>query len=308
MKSISLILKGVFMGIADLVPGVSGGTIALVFGIYDEFIFSLSKISISSLFILKNNGIKAFWKEINGIFLLKLFSGIITGVSLFTFLIDWLIKNHSIPLWAFFSGIILSSVIFIYKNVKKPKVNLLLYFVLGLLFSFIINQLSPSLKSDSLNGLYLFFSCLIAISAMILPGISGAYMLILFGTYSEVISTIKSLLNIFIKQDFTNINLILYKTTIIGCGIISGLLIFSKLFKWLLVKHYDVTLVFMIGLMLGSIHKIWPWKEGGENILPQNYPDENHLILSIFSFIFGILFINTIQFFEKKNINDKQKN
>ena len=296
------------MGIADLVPGVSGGTIAFILGIYDEFIFSLSKLSFSSLKKLKNEGLTVFWIEINGNFLLKLFSGILIGVSLFTYLIDWLINNYPIPLWAFFIGILLSSTVFMYKKIKIPNIKLLLYLFLGILISFAITQISPTSENKSISELYLFLSSFIAISAMILPGISGAYILILFGTYSEVISIIKGGLNIFLQQDYTNLNSVLYKVCIIGFGIMSGILIFSKLFKWLLIKFYDKTLVFLIGLMLGGLNKIWPWQENSENVLPFNYSGEKYIIVSFIFFILGTLFIFSVQFIEKQKYNDKKEN
>ena len=308
MKSLSLIFKGIFMGIADIVPGVSGGTIAFILGIYDEFIFSLSKISVSSLIKLKNQGFLVFWNEINGAFLLKLFSGILTGVSTFTYLIDWLINNRPIPLWAFFIGLLLSSSLFIFKKIVNPNINLLLFFIFGILISFTITQINPNSENDSISGPYLFLSSLIAISAMILPGISGAYILILFGTYSEVISTIKGFLIILLKQDFNNLKIILYKISIIGFGIISGILIFSKFFKWLIVKYHDKTLVFMIGLMLGGISKIWPWQQNEESVLPHNYSGEKEILLSLFFFILGILLILGIQFIETKKYNNVKKN
>lgn len=295
------------MGVSDLVPGVSGGTIALIFGIYEEFIFSLSKLSISSLKILKNKGVKVFWIEINGDFLLKLFSGILTGIFSFTYLIDWLINNYPIPLWSFFIGVLLSSTIIIYKNIKIPKVNLLMNLVLGILISYLISQISPNSETESFNGPYLFISSLIAICAMILPGVSGAYILLLFGTYSEVISIIKGFLNIFIKQDQIDLNILLYKASIIGFGMISGILIFSKVFKWLLIKYYDSTLVFMIGLMLGGINKIWPWKENGKNILPFDYSEKNFILPSLIFFILGILFIFGVQLLEKQKFNVKKE-
>ena len=296
------------MGIADLVPGVSGGTIAFILGIYNELIFSLSKLSFSSLKKLKNEGLTVFWIEINGNFLVKLFSGILIGVSLFTYLIDWLINNYPIPLWAFFIGILLSSTVFMYKKIKIPNIKLLLYLFLGILISFAITQISPTSENKSISELYLFLSSFIAISAMILPGISGAYILILFGTYSEVISIIKGGLNIFLQQDYTNLNSVLYKVCIIGFGIMSGILIFSKLFKWLLIKFYDKTLVFLIGLMLGGLNKIWPWQENSENVLPFNYSGEKNILLSLIFFILGTLFIFGVQFIEKQKNNDKKEN
>ena len=307
MNSLSLILKGVFMGIADLVPGVSGGTIAFVLGIYEDFIFSLSKISISSIKKIKNNGVEYFWREINGGFLLKIFSGIIIGISLFTYLIDWLIINYKILLWSFFLGVLLSSMLFIYKKIKTNKFNLLLYFFFGILISFSITQINPYSEVQSISKIYLFLTSLIAISAMMLPGVSGAYILIIFGTYSEVILIIKGILNMLFFQDYTNANTILHKAFFVASGIVSGILIFSKIFKWLLTTHYDRTLIFLIGLMMGGLSKIWPWQENENPVLPSNYSGENYLLLSLVFFISGVLFISSIQFLEKKIYNAKKK-
>jgi len=303
MKSLSIIFKGLIMGVSDLVPGISGGTIAFILGIYEEFIFSLSKLSISSIKKLKNEGFFVFWNQINGSFLLKLFSGILIGLSLFTYLIDWLINNYKIPLWAFFLGVLISSVFIILKKIKRKKPFHLLLFIIGVLISFSISQITPSAQSGSINAPYLFFSSFIAISAMMLPGISGAYILILFGTYSEVISVFKGLLSILVLQEYPDLNIILYKSFVIFSGIISGILIFSKFIKWLLLKYYDNTLVILIGLILGGLSKIWPWQENGEIVWPYDFSGENYLIISIILFIVGITLILGIDICDKTKSN-----
>ncbi len=303
MKSLSIIFKGLIMGVSDLVPGISGGTIAFILGIYEKFIFSLSKLSISSIKKLKNEGFFVFWNQINGSFLLKLFSGILIGLSLFTYLIDWLINNYKIPLWSFFLGVLISSVFIILKKIKRKKPFHLLLFIIGVLISFSISQITPSTQSGSINAPYLFFSSFIAISAMMLPGISGAYILILFGTYSEVISVLKGLLSILVLQEYPDLNIILYKSFVIFSGIISGILIFSKIIKWLLLKYYDNTLVILIGLILGGLSKIWPWQENGEIVWPYNFSGENYLIISIILFIVGITLILGIDICDKTKSN-----
>lgn len=308
MKSLNILIKGVLMGIADLVPGVSGGTIALIFGVYNELITSLSKLSFKSIIKLKNNGLVSFWNYVNGKFLFLLFSGILLGILFFTYIIDWLIMYHSIYLWAFFSGLVLSSTYLIYKRIKSPDYNLLLSFIFGITISLIVSQLSDNNSYFDYGYLYLFFSAFIAITAMILPGISGAYILILFGTYSEIISLIKNLILIIIEQDFSNVESIFTELLIFGSGIISGLLIFSKLIKWLLSNYHDKTLIFMIGLMIGGIKEIWPWQENGEMVFPNNYVGDSNILTVIFYFIMGGLFLLGLNFLEKNLTDEKEKN
>ena len=308
MKSLNILIKGVLMGIADLVPGVSGGTIALIFGVYNELITCLSKLSFKSIIKLKNDGLVSFWNYVNGKFLFLLFSGILLGILFFTYIIDWLIMYYSIYLWAFFSGLVLSSTYLIYKRIKSPDYNLLLSFIFGMTISLIVSQLSDNNSYFDYGYLYLFFSAFIAITAMILPGISGAYILILFGTYSEIISLIKKLILIIIRQDFSNVESIFTELLIFGSGIISGLLIFPKLIKWLLSNYHDKTLIFMIGLMIGGIKEIWPWQENGEMVFPNNHVGDSNILTVIFYFIMGGLFLLGLNFLEKNLTDEKEKN
>jgi len=296
------------MGIADLVPGVSGGTVALIFGVYNELITSLSKLSLKSIIKLKNDGLISFWNYVNGKFLFLLFSGILLGILFFAYMIDWLIMYYSIYLWAFFSGLVLSSTYLIYKRIKNPDYNLLVSFIFGITISLILGQLSGDNSYFDHGFIYLFFSAFIAIIAMILPGVSGAYILILFGTYSEVISLIKNFILIIIKQDFSNIQPVFTELLIFGSGIISGLLVFSKLIKWLLSNYYNKTLTFMIGLMIGGIKEIWPWQENGEIVFPNNYVGDSNILTVIFYFILGGIFLLGLNFLEKNLTYEKEKN
>lgn len=296
------------MGIADLVPGVSGGTVALIFGVYNELITSLSKLSLKSIIKLKNDGLISFWNYVNGKFLFLLFSGILLGILFFAYIIDWLIMYYSIYLWAFFSGLVLSSTYLIYKRIKNPDYNLLVSFIFGITISLILGQLSVDNSYIDHGLIYLFFSAFIAIIAMILPGVSGAYILILFGTYSEVISLIKNFILIIIKQDFSNIQPVFTELLIFGSGIISGLLVFSKLIKWLLSNYYNKTLTFMIGLMIGGIKEIWPWQENGEIVFPNNYVGDSNILTVIFYFILGGIFLLGLNFLEKNLTYEKEKN
>lgn len=304
------------MGIADLVPGVSGGTIALILGVYEDLIYSLSSISFSSIKGIRKNGILSFWKEINGKFLTILFSGILTGVIMFTYIIDWLILHYSIPLWAFFIGLLLSSVKFINQKINSPDWKLIIYLILGFLLSFKISLVDSNFSTYN-NEVFLFFSCLLAVSAMLLPGISGAFILIVLGAYTSVISTIKSFIDLILFQNLTEAKLVLTNTFIIVSGIVFGLLIFSKIFKWLFIKFHDQTLSFLIGLMIGGINNIWPWQNKIiiktselENyttniVLPNKYEGDPQIILSIVFFIFGILLVFVIQKIETPNVSKK---
>ena len=296
------------MGIADLVPGISGGTIALIFNIYEKLISSLSKLSIKSLAKFKENGLISFWGYINGKFLLLLFSGILIGVFFFTYVVDWLINNYITFLLSFFSGLILSSTYLIFKRIKKPNYNLTFFFILGIISSLSIVSFNYGLSLKFSSNTLLFISGFFAISAMILPGLSGAYILILFGTYSEVISLLKEVIRIVLSQNLINAKLIFSKLSFFALGIISGLLIFSKIVKWLLNNYYDKTIMFMIGLMIGGMSEIWPWQQNGQPVLPFNYIENSNFLLASIFFTLGGSIIFGLNFLEKKLSDEKEKN
>ncbi|MCG9595231.1 DUF368 domain-containing protein [Vibrio sp. Isolate25] len=245
MNYLSTFFKGLAMGAADVVPGVSGGTIAFITGIYDTLLESIRRINPSLIGILKRDGLKAAFNHINGLFLIALFGGVLTSIATLAKLISWLLVTHPIPLWSFFFGLILVSVFHMLKQIEKRSISRLIFLLLGVGFAYSITILKP-LQMDPTN-INVMFAGAIAICAMILPGISGSFILLLIGMYSSVLGAVKSL-------DVTI--LLLFLT---GCVI--GLLSFSHVLSWLLKRFRDVTLIFLTGLMIGTLPKIWPWKE-----------------------------------------------
>lgn len=233
------------MGAADVVPGVSGGTIAFITGIYDTLLESIRRINPSVLGIWKRDGFKAAFQHINGFFLIALFGGVLTSIATLAKLISWLLVAHPIPLWSFFFGLILVSVFHMLKQIEQRSLSRLIFLLLGVGFAYSITVLNPlQLEPTSINVL---LAGGIAICAMILPGISGSFILLLIGMYTPVLGAVKSF-DIGILALFLS-----------GCVI--GLLTFSHVLSWLLKQFRDVTLVFLTGLMIGTLPKIWPWKE-----------------------------------------------
>ncbi|MCL1128271.1 DUF368 domain-containing protein [Shewanella sairae] len=245
MNYLKTYLKGMAMGAADVVPGVSGGTIAFIAGILDPLLESIKKINPSLFGVIKEKGIKAAFMHINGPFLLCVFGGILTSIFTLAKLITYLLDTHPIPVWSFFFGLIVISVIHMLKQVKGFTFGRLALFVVGVVFAWGITMLNPiALEMTYLN---VFLGGCIAITAMILPGISGSFILLLLGLYTPVIGAVK------------NFELGIIVTFAAGAAI--GILCFSHVLSALLRKFHDATLVFLIGLMLGTLGKIWPWKE-----------------------------------------------
>ena len=239
-------LKGMAMGAADVVPGVSGGTIAFISGIYEELLNSISSFKFSLINVLKNEGIKVVWKKINGSFLLALFIGICFSVLSLAKLIENLLENHPILIWSFFFGLVLASIIYIAKQIKLWNIKCYLYLIFGLIFAYYITTLNPVISQNS-SPWFLFLAGMIAICAMILPGISGSFILVLLGAYKPILNAINT-------KDF-------FSVVIFMAGAILGLLTFSRVLKWLFSKYKNYTLALLIGFIAGSLNKIWPWKE-----------------------------------------------
>ncbi|KOO03098.1 DUF368 domain-containing protein [Vibrio nereis] len=245
MNYFTTFLKGIAMGAADVVPGVSGGTIAFITGIYDTLLESIRRVNPSLVGIWKQNGFKGAFNHINGFFLISLFGGIFFSIATLAKLISWLLVTHPIPLWSFFFGLILVSVFHMLKQIEQRNISRFVFLLLGVAFAYSITVLKPlHMEPSSLNVL---LAGSIAICAMILPGISGSFILLLIGMYAPVLGAVKAF----------DVNIL----TLFLSGCVIGLLTFSHLLSWLLRHFRDFTLVFLTGLMLGTLPKIWPWKE-----------------------------------------------
>ena len=239
-------LKGMGMGAADVVPGVSGGTIAFIVGIYDELINSIKSINLESLKLFFSGKWATFWKKINGNFLFFLLAGI--GISVFSLakLITWLLINQPILVWSFFFGLVLASTWFVSKDIKEWKSwKTWVAFVIGAVVAFYITVATPAETPSNL--LFIFLCGAIAICAMILPGISGSFILVLLGKYFFIMDAVKTLDVVVIA--------------VFGVGACIGITSFSRILSYALAHFRNITLAVLTGFMLGSLNKVWPWKE-----------------------------------------------
>ena len=299
-----IILKGLAMGAADVVPGVSGGTIAFISGIYQELIDSINNVNLSVLKTLKKEGLKAAWQQVNGSFLLALLTGI--GISILTFskVITHLLETQPILVWSFFFGLIIASIALIWKETSNWKMVDILALIIGIALSYYITIARPVSSPDSYW--YLFLSGFIAIIAMILPGISGAFILLLMGSYETVIGTINQFRDGLVNFNTEVLGQAILKLGVFAIGAIIGLKSFSKVLHWMFEKHKNTTLALLIGFMAGSLNKVWPWKQvletrinsHGEvvpyidkSILPQNFDGQPQILTAIILAIIGFIVI-----------------
>jgi len=238
-------LKGMGMGAADVVPGVSGGTIAFITGIYEELINTIKSVNLTSIKLLLTFKLKDFWKAVNGNFLLALITGI--GISFYTLarLIKHLLETQPILIWSFFFGLIVASAIVIAKKITEWKARTIIAMLIGIAIAYMITEITPAEAPTSYW--FLFLSGALAICAMILPGISGAFILVLLGSYNYILSALSSF-----KIDVI---------AVVGAGAAVGILSFSHLLSWLLNKYHNMTIGLLSGFMIGSLNKVWPWKE-----------------------------------------------
>jgi putative membrane protein len=240
-----LYLKGIAMGCADVVPGVSGGTIAFVTGIYTELLDSIKSINLQAFILLLKQGPKAAWQAINGPFLLVLFAGILTAIFSLAKIIHYLLDQHAILLWSFFFGLILASSLHMGKQIKQWQPTTIFALLMGSICAGFISLANPT--SIEVSYLTIFFAGSIAICAMILPGISGSFILLLMGLYAPVLAAVKTL----------QLDIMLIFT--LGAGL--GLILFSRLLSWLLHHYQNLMFALLTGFMLGALLKVWPWKE-----------------------------------------------
>lgn len=294
------------MGIADLIPGVSGGTIAFITGIYERLIGALKSIDLDALKLLFTFKLKPFFKRIDGGFLLTLVSGILTSILLLAKLMQYLLENEPVMLWAFFFGLILSSIYIVLKKIKKWNTLGIIMFIAGTIVAYLVTSTGKVHLPD--GPFFVFLSGAIGIIAMILPGISGSYILLILGKYSYVIGLVttftdylKDSLSSIVKGDFSYLTanfpggefgmLMLFVL-----GTITGLMAFSRVLNWLFKHHHDLAVFSLAGFMLGSLNVIWPWKYivGTEpdhkgvmqNVYANTFPSE---INQLFFIIIGLI-------------------
>jgi len=260
------------MGAADVVPGVSGGTIAFITGIYQELIDSIKSVNLKSIKLLLSGKLKEFWQAVNGNFLVSLLAGI--GISVLSLAkgLKYLLENHPILVWSFFFGLIVASAVYVAKEIKGWNTGTILSLLAGAVIAYFITIISPAEANTTYP--FIFISGAIAICAMILPGISGSFILVLLGMYKFILGSVSDL----------NLPVIAVFLTGAAVGIIS----FSNVLSWLLKKYYNLTIAMLAGFMVGSLNKVWPWKQVvatfvdrhgeirplvEENVLPGSYFD-----------------------------------
>lgn len=294
-KFISLIFKGAGMGAANIIPGVSGGTIALITGIFEELIDSIKSFDLKAVKLLFSGKLKEFVAHVNLWFLVAVFGGAIISVFSLAILLDFLFQNYEIQVYAFFFGLILASVYYVGKTIEKWNVSVIITFIIGTAIAIMISVLRPAAENDS--TVYLMICGVVAICSMILPGLSGSFVLLLMGNYYLVMVKAVSELNLKIIIP-------------VGIGAVVGLIAFSHLLSWVYKKFRDQTISILTGFILGSLAILWPWKneiineelsaikgekvvEGYERFLPQSINTE---VISVIALVLiGIVAIWAIE-------------
>ncbi len=254
-----VILKGMAMGAADVVPGVSGGTIAFISGIYQELIETIDKLDFGVLKVWKKEGIKAAIEQYNLKFLGSLFLGVAISILSLARVFKYLLEVYPIMVWSFFFGLVLASILYIGKQITKWNPTVIIALILGVAVAYFITIAAPS-EAPNVWWFYFLSGC-IAIIAMILPGVSGSFILVLLGSYGMVLGTITDAQDALLAKDWALLRAAIFKIFLFGMGCIVGLKLFSKVLKWMFEHKKQITLAVLTGFMIGSLNKIWPWKE-----------------------------------------------
>lgn len=282
-------LKGVAMGAADVVPGVSGGTIAFISGIYEELIDSISAVKLSTLMKWKQEGFLSMWTALNGNFLLSLLIGIGISVISLAKLIRHLLETQPVLIWSFFFGLVLASILYVARQISRWNLGVVILLIFGAGLAYFITTLSP--QTAHISYPFVFLCGALAICAMILPGISGSFILLLLGMYKPVLDAIHD----------KDVGLL----AVLMSGAVVGLLSFSKLLKWLFDHYENLTLAVLTGFIIGSLNKIWPWKEvltsemingklkvlSEKSVLPFAYNGDHQLGWAVLLAVAGFVFI-----------------
>lgn len=304
-----LALKGMAMGIAEVIPGVSGGTIAFITGIYEELINTIKTVlGPEWLVAWRKNGIKGAWETANGNFLLFLIGGMAFGIIIGVFGVTFLLENYPVLLWSFFFGLIIASAIYIGQQVDGWGLSEIIGLIAGTAIAYVITVASPAHGTEALW--FIFIAGAIAISALILPGISGSFILLLMGMYTIIIPTVKEALKTFAFDKLLIVG-------VFGLGCLVGLATFSRVLSWTF-KHYkNPTLAVLTGFMLGSLNKIWPWRNvletrvnsKGEvvpflekSVLPGQFDGEPMILGVIILMIAGFASVFLIERFGNKDL------
>lgn len=289
-------IKGIGMGAADVIPGVSGGTIAFLTGIYQELLDSIKSVDLKAIKLLFTFRLGKFWKKINGNFLFSLILGILISFFSLAKLMTYLMEHHPIPLWSFFFGLIIASAVLILRDIKWYLPKYLIPLVIGTAIGAAICLLSPAETPDQLW--FIFLCGAIAICAMILPGISGSFILLLLGKYTYMLNAL------------TELDIVLILTFVAGAAI--GIVSFSHFLSWLLKKYHTMTISLLAGIMIGSLLKVWPWQvilESGVSrpALPYNemLQSSGHVPTAITFAVIGIVLVTAIELAAKR-IGDKK--
>ena len=256
-----LSVKGAGMGAADVIPGVSGGTIAFMTGIFEELVGSINSVDATAIRLLLTGKIQAFWKHINGSFLLAVGSGILLSVLTLAKIMLYLLNNHPIETWAFFFGLIVASSLFILRGIEGWSLKAIIFLVLGIGLGVVVCTLSPTTTPDALW--FVFLSGAIAICAMILPGISGSFILLILGKYKFIMEAITGLTT----GQAVGENIVILG--VFAVGAVCGLIAFSRFLNWLLARYHKQTLLVLAGFIIGSLVKVWPWNNMDAIMLAQ---------------------------------------
>jgi putative membrane protein len=299
-----LFSKGVGMGAADIVPGVSGGTIAFITGIYEELLNSIRSVNGEAIRLLIRFNLAGFWKHINGSFLVVLLAGIGFSILTLSGIVLFLLEFHTELLWSFFFGLIIASAVVVGKKITRWSIGVVLAGLIGVLLAYFITVATPTQTPEAYW--FIFLSGAIAICAMILPGISGSFLLVLLAKYEFILGAVKEF----------KIDIIL--TFALGC--ITGILSFSHVLNWMLKNYHNVTIALLTGFMIGSLNKVWPWKHTlatytdrhgiakpliQENVMPTEYFEltgqQPYLLYGILLAIFGFLLVYLIDKLTESN-------
>lgn len=305
-EKLLLFVKGMAMGAADVVPGVSGGTIAFISGIYEELLKSIKSADVQSLKLLLSFKLKEFWVHINGGFLLPLFIGIVVSIISLAKGISYLLDHEPVLIWSFFFGLIIASILFIIKQVKEWSIGGVGALIAGAIIAYGITVMAPAQIPDGL--VYIFFAGALAICAMILPGISGSFILLLLGAYSTILGAVSGCIDAVRAGEWMALaeHGTILGVFIAGCAL--GITSFARALSWMFQNAYNATIALLSGFMLGSLNKVWPWKETletrlnshgeevpfiQENVWPLAYDGEPNILMAVILMVlgFGVVFV-----------------